>query len=556
MKIISQITSQLNFFNTQINTFFKRTVNLSIPFFSISDRMLRTGNNKTFRIIFVLIFTMILSLRGIKGIPLESELNTPAWKENGPFELSPERGRFTLMYSLIENHSFHYSIPLARFVTPDLGYWKEKYVSLVAPGLSFLVMPGYVVGKFLGISQVGAFAAVAAFAIANCILIKRICESLGANKTAAWLAGLVFLFATPAYTYGVTLYQHHISTSLILLSLYILMKAKKTWPLFFVFFLCAASIPIDNPNLFLMFPIGLWTFSRIVQTQTTFGKLRIKIPLAKFYIFSGIILPLLFFIWFNYKSYGNPFQLSGTIAYVAAIDENGEPTTGQTSDMTKEELANALSNYEAQSSIGFFNSRNILNGLYIHLISPDRGVIVFTPVILLGVVGAFMLYKKRNRYFPLLLSIVLINLTLYSLWGDPWGGWAFGSRYLIPAYALLAIFLSIALTKLRKKHWFIALFWLLMVYSIGVNTLGALTSNANPPKVQVLSLEALSGHRERYTYIRNWDQLVSGTSKSFVFQTWAHHLVSAEQYYILIAGSIILMATGLTVKMVQHRKKA
>ena len=74
----------------------------------------------------VLILT--LSIRGVPGNPAENTLADPRWGEEGPLELSPERGRFALLMSIVEKGSFNFSLPLARFVTPDLGFKDGKYV--------------------------------------------------------------------------------------------------------------------------------------------------------------------------------------------------------------------------------------------------------------------------------------------------------------------------------------------------------------------------------------------------------------------------------------------
>src|SRR5215467_8344144 len=62
-------------------------------------------------LLFIAFCTLILSLslRGLPGNPTSTQINTLAWKDNGPFELSPERGRFALLYSVAENHSVHFS---------------------------------------------------------------------------------------------------------------------------------------------------------------------------------------------------------------------------------------------------------------------------------------------------------------------------------------------------------------------------------------------------------------------------------------------------------------
>src|SRR5882724_4133885 len=96
---------------------------------------------------------LLLSVRGLPGNPTPTELNTTYWKDNGPFELSPERGRFALLYSIVENHSFNFQPGIAKFTAPDVGYMNHQYVSIFAPSVSFVAIPGYILGKYFDISQ-------------------------------------------------------------------------------------------------------------------------------------------------------------------------------------------------------------------------------------------------------------------------------------------------------------------------------------------------------------------------------------------------------------------
>src|SRR3989344_1802836 len=118
------------------------------------------------------VIILTLTVKGKSGNPTETTMNDLGWTTNGPFELSPERGRFALTYSLVENKSVGFSIPVARFASPDVGYKDGRYVSLFAQGVSFLSIPGYLIGKFFGASQVGAFLTSSFFAIFNFILIR------------------------------------------------------------------------------------------------------------------------------------------------------------------------------------------------------------------------------------------------------------------------------------------------------------------------------------------------------------------------------------------------
>ncbi len=491
-----------------------------------------------------------LSLRGLPGNPNGETLNSSVWQGDGPFELSPERGRFALLYTLVENHSFQFPDAIGKFAIPDVAVSKGKYVSLFAPLLSFVAIPGYVIGKYFGASQVGTFAMISVVALLNVILLRLIAIRLGADSIAATIASLVFLFGTPAFSYAVTLYQHHLSTFLILLSIYALLKSNKAWSLIVVFFVCALAIPLDYPNLFFMFPISIFALGRIISFESIKSKLSVRINLFKLLTPLVMILPILFFLWFNQASYGNPFQLSGTLPSARHLLDNvsGNPNTST-------QLQALSTSNRSDTALKFFQTRYLLNGFYIHFVSPDRGVIYYAPVVLFGIIGFFLSLRKNVQMTPLLASIVGANILLYSMWGDPYGGWAFGSRYLIPAYAILSIFIALFLTYWRKSVMFLAGFLLVAFYSIAVNTLGAITTNAIPPQVEVLNLEKLSGLVQKYTYAKNWDILVAGHSKSFVYQTFLKNYLSAIQFYQILIVSIFIFVGGLISYYYAHNNK-
>lgn len=487
---------------------------------------------------FFCLFILALVLRGILKNPSELDFADITFKDEGPLELSPERGRFALTYSLVENKSFKFSLPIARFVTPDLGYKDGEFVSLFAPAVSLLVIPGYLLGKAIGISQVGTFAIVSIFAIFNVFLIRAISKELGANSLAATLAGLTFLFASPAFAYAVTLYQHNITVFLILTSLYFLIKWKKSLrPLFLVWFLIGLSISVDYPNFFMFFPIGVYSLLRFFEIDKAAEYIKLKFKTLGILTLVGLIVPAVLFMWTNRQSYGDPFQLAGTVRTVKDIDENGNLKFSSSQKDPNDP------DYVEKTATGFFRTRNMIQGLAIHLIGNERGMLVFTPVFFLSIIGIFYLYKKNGKVTAPLVSIVGANILLYSMWGDPWGGWAFGSRYLIPSYAVLAIFLGIALSELRTKIVFLLLFLLLSYYSISVNTLGALTTNKIPPKGEAKALEPISGKKEPYTFLRNWEYLKNTGSKSFVYNTYAYKYVTPTQYYLSITVGIAVITT-------------
>jgi hypothetical protein len=509
-------------------------------------------------IITILISALVLffSIRGVIGNPTAKELVQSQWRVNGPFELSPESGRFALTYSIVEDKSVFFSPDIARFTSPDVGYKDGHYVSLFAPALSYIVMPGYILGKYLGASQVGIFSVISLFAILNVILIRSIALKLKANEMAASIAGLLFLFATPAYAYAVNLYQHHVSTFLILTGIYALLTFKDTIAMLIVFLIFGSAIPLDYPNVFFLLPLGLYAGFKSFSLENIRNQIIFKINFLKLFTPFIVIIPLLFFFWFNSQSYGGPLKMLGNsgVVSVDVIDAKGKPVCDT---KTKEKIkASDLKNSsvaEKTSGLLYFQTRNLLNGFYIHIISPDRGMLYYAPIMFFGFAGFILAWRKKVKLSELLFSIILLNILLYSMWGDPWGGWAFGSRYLIPSYAVLSIFIALLLTYWGKNIWFIIVFSAVALYSMAVNTLGAITTSALPPKVQVLQLEAISGVVQKYTYARNWDFLNAGHSKSFMYQSYLHNYMSAVNFYYILVAIIALLyiclAIGMTISL-------
>src|SRR3989344_4386738 len=533
--------------------------------------MTRMSQSKIVTILFsLLVFSvLVLSVRGLPGNPDIGTLNSDIWVKQGPLELSPERGRFALLYSFIEDKSLIFTLPVAKLAVPDLGMSSTgEYVSLFAPGVSFIVIPGYLLGKMFGASQVGAYLVISIFALLNIFLIRGIALRLGAGYFASLLAGLTFAFATPAFAYGVNLYQHHISAFVMLFALSLLIRFRHPAAFALVWFLCSASVVIDNPNLFLMLPIGLYALMKFWKTfqerssASGSGWLR---GIAYVATFITLVIPMIFFMWYNQEAYGDPFQLPGTLQGVDEIGPDGRPAEVNTYEKETgvPEVTDSQKISKEKTAVGFFKTRNLYEGFYTHFLSPDRGVIYFAPVILLGILGLWILYRRNPGITGLLISIIGMNVLTYSLWGDSQGGWAFGSRYLIPTYALLGVGIAFGFSRWRWKALFMALFIPLFIYSAWVNTLGAVMTSANPPEVEILALEKQTGHEQKYTFMRNWEFLHEKHekigSKSFVYQVWAKKYLSAPEYffsvYALVSFVFGLAFIGMLVENYRNMKR-
>ena len=133
------------------------------------------------------------------------------------------------------------------------------------------------------------------------------------------------------------------------------------------------------------------------------------------------------------------------------------------------------------------DSNNIISfaGL---LISPNRGLFVYTPILILSIFGYFkalQIEDKNVRNFLLILGVsILIQIVIYSSFKTWWAGWSYGPRFLTGVLPALTIFLGLQirhyldqdiLQNVHKKTTFITLCLLgiLLSWSIFVQLVGA-----------------------------------------------------------------------------------
>ncbi len=108
------------------------------------------------------------------------------------------------------------------------------------------------------------------------------------------------------------------------------------------------------------------------------------------------------------------------------------------------------------------------------LISPSRGLFVFSPFLLLALPGLLYVWNdvRLESLRPLTVAIVAL-IIVASKWFDWWGGWCFGYRPLVDTMPLLAIMLVPAIDRLAARRIFDSIFALLLAWSIAVQFVGA-----------------------------------------------------------------------------------
>jgi hypothetical protein len=489
-------------------------------------------------ILFIIIVGLLfysLTLRGVPGNPKADDFKNNLDQVTKPLELSPERGRFASVLALGDYHTYDLGKELADAVYPDAGVYNGKYFSLFAPGLAYMDLPFYLLGKHFQLSQVLSFAFISFVSVLVLAFLYKIAREI--FKLPVWaslFAVLVFAFASTSWSYATTLYQHLVTLFFMLSGFYAAWKYSQRqrftllWAVW-VWLSYGLAITVDYPNALMMLPIMVYFLAVSFQIIRTNQSIRLSLRPA-------IVATAVFFLavlvlqgYHSQANFGSWKRLSNQLS-----NYRGD---GQQATVAHSDSSQAINRISAQKGLTtFFYETNVPFGFYTLTVSPDRGLFFFSPIFLLAFLGMFKIRKEMNLEIKVLLALTAVNVLLYSSWGDPWGGWAFGPRYLIPSMAILALFVGVWVYRAHSFLWGKLMPAALFVYSSAVALLGALVTNAVPPKVEALNLPL---HYSNYFY--NIYLLKQNKSGSFLYNTYFLHRLTLKEYFLAIFTLLLLV---------------
>ena len=151
---------------------------------------------------------------------------------------------------------------------------------------------------------------------------------------------------------------------------------------------------------------------------------------------------------YNFYYFRNPLVFAqGLVGHSVALEKTGSPELWQTP---------------------------VWKGFIGLMISPSRGLLIFSPVFALAAWGMVRIW--RNARFAALRPLTLAALVMMGIqcvWFDWWGGWAYGYRPWLDVLPLLTLFIvpvieTVTATLLRRAAFSVAL-----VYSVFIQALGA-----------------------------------------------------------------------------------
>jgi hypothetical protein len=443
------------------------------------------------------------------------------------FTSSVERGRYALTRAIVEDHSLKID-NYKDFSFPDVSFKNGHYYSRFPGGMSFLMAPAHMVALKLSPQspQIFGFEFVSflsALSIGFLYILGRV------NKfsiSTSLLGSYVFAFGTIVFTFSGGYWAHIpsvflVSFILVLFSLFI--KSKKSWHIFAISLLYSIAFSIDFPNALFLLPILLYiVFAGFKKGKMALLKYSIVVAIPILAIVSLILL-------YNTMSFGKPLAIGQSAS--VSVGTRFKKTFIPLKDWTSE---------------GVFDDRRLFPGLYTQVISSQRGLLMFSPIIFLSCFGFISLFKKNKFFGATLASIFLINLVFYSVWQDYWGGWSYGPRYLL---AVLPIFLLPTLFFIKEKLkniWFLILFIIAAFWGILINTLGALAGMLLP-----CPCEGYEGIR--YSPLLAFNNLYNQNEiNSFFYNAFLRSLIS-PQYVFLILFSVLMIF--FVVLLLVHEKK-
>jgi hypothetical protein len=224
------------------------------------------------------------------------------------------------------------------------------------------------------------------------------------NEKIAWYLAIVYAFATSSFSSSSqALWQHGPSQLFLTLTIYWLVKGLDEAKFSAYTGLALGSAIICRPsNAVMAVPIAAYVFLK--RRDQFFGFCLATLP------------PLLWFMAYNMHYYGS---LVSTGFAVGTIDPSRLRNIG--AHLFKTPLHEGLAGV---------------------LVSPSRGLFIYSPILLFAFVGMVMVWKNSKSVLLKYLSLApLLTILLTSKWINWWGGGSYGPRLLADITPFLCLYL-------------------------------------------------------------------------------------------------------------------
>jgi hypothetical protein len=428
------------------------------------------------------------------------------WDLDVPVD-GPRTARQLWAAGVLVPHAPYYLAPTVR--TSATG--EPLFVSTFGPGTPIAALPALAaVRGFAGdlrataATWFGAKAAASLFVALAGALVFLAARALGAGPAAAALVALAFGLGTGVFsTSSQTLWQHAPNT------------------LFLALGACALVRPGDGARSAAVAGAAFALATSCRPTSAVFAVAGAVLLLVRdrraFAAYAAAAAPVALAIAaYNTYWFGSPFLFGQTVV---------GPGLARA-------LTGVADQWQTPLSVG-------VPGL---LVSPSRGLFVFSPFLLAAVPGAVLAFRRRElaplRALALAAAVTVLLAARHYDW---WGGWSYGYRHVVDLAPALALLVVPTLGWISRAAWRRAAFGVLVLWSVAVQVVGVLAydlSGWNAPTayhVRLASGEAVKvPEEEARALVERGAGAVTGQEAMEVAQPpWRHRLWSLRDNQIL-----------------------
>lgn len=304
--------------------------------------------------------------------------------------------------------------------TRDISRYRGHFYSNKAPGLAFVTVPLYALLDGAGVRTSGdptqmlwalGLVGVVAPAVALLLLVRGVAERLepGFGTAAAVTLGLGTLL-TP---FATLFFSHALSAFIVFAAFALLFQERHGRPRLVLVaaagLVAGLSGVIEYPNAFAAAVLGVYAVARAgwLARGLAYG--------------AGVLVGISPLLLYNLWAFGSVTHLS----------------------------------YAGSLSDGAVQPQEALLGAYpepivvLESLFGRSGLITLSPVLVLGAVGAVLLYRRGRRLEALVIgAIAALYLSYNASFGSNFGGYSAGQRYLLAVVPFLAFPLALAFRAL------------------------------------------------------------------------------------------------------------
>ena len=163
----------------------------------------------------------------------------------------------------------------------------------------------------------------------------------------------------------------------------------------------------------------------------------------------------------------------GTLIVLGQVDVGGAAAGSAQAPAVVPLIPMAAAASGAATASRYFHA-SLLEGIAGILVSPSRGLLVFSPVAIAAFWGLGRVF--RDSRFSALRPVALAALALCLIvarWSGWWGGWCYGPRLLADAMTLLAFLAIPVAEEIRNRRALAVAFGVCLTWSVAVQVVGA-----------------------------------------------------------------------------------